>query len=134
MSSKRLPAYPAYLLGIPELHQASVAQRMAWAAERVTKRKEDIAYSLVGLFGVNMPMIYGEGDKAFPIPGRFLASAPSDFVNCGGITSPEQLSGHLFDKSASGLELTDVEPKARWHKERALIEAAINDPESDHSI
>jgi hypothetical protein len=43
----------------------SVAQRMSWAAERVTSRREDIAYCLLGIFGVNMPLLYGEGDRAF---------------------------------------------------------------------
>ncbi|KAI5995240.1 heterokaryon incompatibility protein-domain-containing protein, partial [Pisolithus marmoratus] len=43
----------------------SVAQIMSWAAERETERMEDRAYSLMGLFGVNMPMLYGEGNKAF---------------------------------------------------------------------
>ncbi|CZR69782.1 related to beta transducin-like protein [Phialocephala subalpina] len=54
-----------FLLGTAELRDASVAQRMSWAAKRVTKRKEDIAYCLLGIFGVMMPMIYGEGDQAF---------------------------------------------------------------------
>ncbi|KAI6133859.1 heterokaryon incompatibility protein-domain-containing protein [Pisolithus croceorrhizus] len=43
----------------------SVAQIMSWAADRITTRVEDQAYSLLGLFGVNMPMLYGEGKKAF---------------------------------------------------------------------
>ncbi|KAI5984779.1 heterokaryon incompatibility protein-domain-containing protein, partial [Pisolithus marmoratus] len=43
----------------------SVAQIMSWAARRVTTREEDRAYSLMGLFGVNMPMVYGEGKNAF---------------------------------------------------------------------
>ena len=43
----------------------SVAQRMSWAAGRQTSRIEDRAYSLLGIFGVNMPMIYGEGANAF---------------------------------------------------------------------
>src|SRR5436190_12974156 len=38
---------------------------MSWAANRVTTRKEDVAYCLLGLFGVTMPMIYGEKDQAF---------------------------------------------------------------------
>ncbi|KAI6022993.1 hypothetical protein PISMIDRAFT_353015 [Pisolithus microcarpus 441] len=38
---------------------------MSWAADRKTTRVEDRAYSLLGLFGVNMPMLYGEGLKAF---------------------------------------------------------------------
>jgi hypothetical protein len=43
----------------------SIAQRMSWAAKRKTKRIEDRAYSLMGLFDVNMPMIYGERENAF---------------------------------------------------------------------
>ncbi|KAF2010854.1 hypothetical protein BU24DRAFT_466618 [Aaosphaeria arxii CBS 175.79] len=38
---------------------------MSWAANRITKRVEDRAYSLLGLFDVNMAMIYGEREKAF---------------------------------------------------------------------
>ncbi|KAB5531397.1 hypothetical protein GE09DRAFT_973896 [Coniochaeta sp. 2T2.1] len=44
----------------------SVAEKMSWAAKRSTSRKEDIAYCLLGLFDVNMPLLYGEGcSKAF---------------------------------------------------------------------
>ncbi|CAN9332000.1 unnamed protein product [Alternaria alternata] len=38
---------------------------MSWAAGRQTKRKEDAAYCLLGLFNVHMPLIYCEGDQAF---------------------------------------------------------------------
>lgn len=41
------------------------AQILSWAADRRTTRVEDIAYSLLGLLDVNMPMLYGEGKKAF---------------------------------------------------------------------
>ncbi|KAF6819886.1 het domain-containing protein [Colletotrichum plurivorum] len=47
------------------LSAASVAERMCWASGRQTTRVEDRAYSLLGIFGVNMPLIYGEGDRAF---------------------------------------------------------------------
>ncbi|KAF4500194.1 Vegetative incompatibility HET-E-1 [Fusarium agapanthi] len=43
----------------------SVAGIMSWASMRQTTRLEDQAYSLMGLFDVNMPLIYGEGPKAF---------------------------------------------------------------------
>ncbi|RDX42871.1 HET-domain-containing protein [Lentinus brumalis] len=43
----------------------SVAQRMSWAANRNTTRVEDRAYCLMGIFGVTMPPLYGEGDMAF---------------------------------------------------------------------
>ncbi|KAL7281287.1 hypothetical protein ACG7TL_004596 [Trametes sanguinea] len=47
------------------LSSVSVAQRMSWAAKRKTTRVEDEAYSLMGIFGVNIPVIYGEGSNAF---------------------------------------------------------------------
>lgn len=43
----------------------SVAQRMSWASGRLTTRIEDMAYCLLGIFDVNMPLLYGEGWKAF---------------------------------------------------------------------
>ncbi|KAI6097099.1 heterokaryon incompatibility protein-domain-containing protein, partial [Pisolithus croceorrhizus] len=86
----------------------SVAQIMSWAADRKTTRVEDRAYSLMGLFEVNMPMVYGEGKKAFqrlqlkiirrssdhsifawdlhiPRTGGVLADDPSDFRDYGNI-------------------------------------------------
>jgi hypothetical protein len=48
-----------------DLRHASVAKRMSWAARRETARTEDIAYCLLGIFDVNMPLLYGEGKKAF---------------------------------------------------------------------
>jgi hypothetical protein len=44
-----------------DLETVSVAQRMSWVAKRKTTRIEDKAYSLMGLFDVNMPLLYGEG-------------------------------------------------------------------------
>ncbi|OGM48982.1 hypothetical protein ABOM_003095 [Aspergillus bombycis] len=45
------------------LDSVSVAKRMSWAAHRKTTRPEDAAYCLMGIFSVNMPMVYGEGEK-----------------------------------------------------------------------
>ncbi|KAG7284567.1 hypothetical protein NEMBOFW57_010945 [Staphylotrichum longicolle] len=43
----------------------SIATKLSWAAKRQTTRVEDRAYSLLGLLGINMPLIYGEGERAF---------------------------------------------------------------------
>ena len=43
------------------LSDFSIEERMSWAAGRETKREEDAIYSLLGLFDVHMPPIYGEG-------------------------------------------------------------------------
>lgn len=42
-----------------------VARKMSWAAKRQTKKVEDIAYCLLGIFDIDMPLLYGEGTKAF---------------------------------------------------------------------
>ncbi|KAH9914156.1 heterokaryon incompatibility protein-domain-containing protein [Epithele typhae] len=52
------------------LHQKSLvsvpaAKRMSWAAKRQTSRCEDEAYSLMGIFDIHMPTIYGEGSRSF---------------------------------------------------------------------
>ncbi|KAK2473493.1 hypothetical protein H9L39_15668 [Fusarium oxysporum f. sp. albedinis] len=61
-----------------ELETTSIAQRMSWAADRVTTRKEDGAYSLMGIFGINMPLLYGEGDKAFYRLQEEIMGVPDD--------------------------------------------------------
>jgi hypothetical protein len=43
------------------LSEFDVNERMSWAWDRETKRPEDRAYSLLGIFGIHMPLIYGEG-------------------------------------------------------------------------
>lgn len=55
----------AILVGEKTVESASIAKRMSWASKRETTRPEDLAYSLMGIFSVNMPMLYGEGKRAF---------------------------------------------------------------------
>ena len=47
------------------LKNVHASQKMYWASGRETTREEDRAYSLLGLFGINMPILYGEGSYAF---------------------------------------------------------------------
>jgi hypothetical protein len=52
-----------YLWGGTTFRSACIATRMSWMANRTTKRKEDLAYSMLGIFHVTMPIIYGEGER-----------------------------------------------------------------------
>ncbi|KAH8662480.1 hypothetical protein BX600DRAFT_513311 [Xylariales sp. PMI_506] len=47
------------------LQSAPIAEKLSWAARRHTTRSEDMAYCLLGLCGVSMPLFYGEGSNAF---------------------------------------------------------------------
>ena len=100
---------PEHILtgGLQSGNRPCVAQIVSWAANRTTTRVEDRAYSLMGLLDVNMPMLYGEGKKAFHRlqleiirvsndqsifawghdsktvrPGNILADDPSFFEGC----------------------------------------------------
>ena len=52
---------PGPVLEGAALSEFTVNERMSWARDRETKRPEDRAYSLLGIFGIHMPLIYGEG-------------------------------------------------------------------------
>ncbi|KAF5357389.1 hypothetical protein D9758_005888 [Tetrapyrgos nigripes] len=57
---------PTAVLLKGDTRSISIAQKMSWAARRETTRVEDQAYCLMGIFGVNMSPIYGEGlENAF---------------------------------------------------------------------
>ncbi|KAF4584382.1 ankyrin repeat-containing protein [Ophiocordyceps camponoti-floridani] len=95
------------LSGEADMETASIAQKMSWAAKRETTRVEDGAYCLLGVFGINMPLIYGEGERAFfrlqeeimkvsddhslfaweasDARGGLLATSPAAFLQCGSI-------------------------------------------------
>ncbi|KAM0330693.1 hypothetical protein ACHAQA_003645 [Verticillium albo-atrum] len=61
------------------VEKSSVATVMSWAAKRQTTRVEDAAYCLMGIFGVNMPLLYGEGQGAFKrLQEHVLVKFPMD--------------------------------------------------------
>ncbi|KAK1750038.1 heterokaryon incompatibility protein-domain-containing protein [Echria macrotheca] len=61
------------------LRRTCIGQRMSWAALRQTTRREDIAYCLLGIFQVNMPLLYGEGDRAFVRLQEEIIKTSTDF-------------------------------------------------------
>ncbi|KAK8041913.1 HET-domain-containing protein [Apiospora rasikravindrae] len=108
-----------------QLDNYSVAARFSWAAKRETTRKEDLAYCMLGIFGVYMPLLYGESENAFlrlqeeiskstndisifawqAEPGdeqRFrglFARSPAEFINCARVTREPSVS--RYDKEYS---------------------------------
>jgi hypothetical protein len=58
---REITGIPIKALQGGSLSNFSVTERISWAGKRETSRKEDQAYSLLGIFDVNMPLIYGEG-------------------------------------------------------------------------
>ncbi len=78
------------------LEYVSIARRMSWAAYRQTTREEDLAYSLMGLFGVHMPTIYGEGRNAFlRLQEEILKRSPDQTLFAWGRRASEHLLAKL---------------------------------------
>lgn len=69
---------PEILTGSRSVETTSIANRMGWAAHRVTTRPEDTAYCLMGIFSVNMPLLYGEGNRAFTRLQEEIMKASTD--------------------------------------------------------
>ncbi|KAI0714031.1 hypothetical protein C8T65DRAFT_773106 [Cerioporus squamosus] len=85
------------------LTSITVARRMSWAARRVTTRKEDEAYSPMGIFGVNMPAIYGEGALAFGrLQEEILKQVPDQTIFVWD-TGHSSLDADEHDESRSSL-------------------------------
>ena len=111
------------------LDQTSIATKMSWVSRRKTSRLEDMAYCLLGIFDINMPLLYGEGSKAFmrlqleiirksddesifawKSPHRYdrqqgmLASWPTWFVDCGDIRTYVKFLRPAYSMTNKGLE------------------------------
>lgn len=92
-----------------EVNEIPVAQRFSWAADRETTRIEDIAYCLLGIFDVNMPMLYGEGPKAFlRLQEQILAQSADLSLFLWTIDSQEDFSGLLATSPACFREMKHV--------------------------
>ncbi|KAI8955475.1 heterokaryon incompatibility protein-domain-containing protein [Xylaria longipes] len=78
----------------------SIAQRMSWASQRQTTRIEDQAYCLLGLFGVHMPLLYGEGHQAFVRLQQEIMKESDDQTIFAWFSAPSpHLSGGLLASS-----------------------------------
>ncbi|KAF2809939.1 HET-domain-containing protein [Mytilinidion resinicola] len=110
--------------------EVSVAKRMSWASKRMTTRDEDRAYCLLGLFDVNMPLLYGEGRKAFlrlqeeiiktsddeslfawslrslVSTDGILAPSPAEFSKSSSIEAIPGHGGHEYSLTNKGLKIT----------------------------
>lgn len=94
-----------------ELTTVSVAQRMSSVSQRTTSRVEYLAYCLLGLLGVNMPLLYGEGSKAFQKLQEEILKLSNDhslFVWYDSNPSKSRFSGLLANSPSQFRDFGDV--------------------------
>jgi hypothetical protein len=90
---------------------ACVAQKMSWAAKRKATRVEDMAYCLLGLFDVNMPPLYGEGEKAFlRLQLEILKTSDDESIFAWVDDDPNRLGGLLASSPNQFKQSGNVRP------------------------
>ena len=119
------------LLGSP-LSSFSVADRMSWTLSRRATREEDQAYSLLGIFDVHMPLLYGEGEKrAFKRLQYSIEreTKPHIELNRGRAKLRSSTSFHYGVLAANGFRLLTLRPGPLGSKITGQIqEFELSDP------
>lgn len=84
------------IIGDDQLSKYNVAEKMSWASQRETTRIEDEAYSLMGIFNIHMPMLYGEGRRAFLRLQEEILRTTEDYSMFAWLARPSLKSYGLF--------------------------------------
>jgi hypothetical protein len=110
------------------LSEFDVAERFSWAEQRQTTREEDGAYCLLGIFGIYMSLIYGEGsDNAIKRLRRKIQRPMKDIEErlgkiCSWLSAPDPSTNHNkaceHRQAETGLWLLESAKFTEW-KERA---------------
>ena len=125
---KEITGIPVDILCGGSLSEYCVAEIMSWAWNRKTTRVEDIAYSLLGVFNINLPLLYGEGNKAFVrlqeeilrTTGDYSLFAWTDDRSTSFVESIFASSPRQFRKEKSAytkdrlLDLVSIDPPSVW--------------------
>ena len=122
-----------------QLFRACIAEETTWTSKNYTSRKEDVAYCLLGLFQINMPLRYGGGSKVFlrleleiikycndesifawisPCGGfnGLLATSPVDFIDSGDIGRDRGIARPSYTMTNRDLQCWVEEHNVHTHK------------------
>ncbi|KAF2626317.1 HET-domain-containing protein [Macroventuria anomochaeta] len=108
---------PVDALAGSDLSEFDVAERFSWAGKRQTTREEDGAYCLLGIFGIYMSLIYGEGkDNAIKRLQKKIQEATEDIagVSVSNIKIHSRDQEGRLGKICSWLSAPD--PSTNYHK------------------
>jgi hypothetical protein len=113
-----------------DLSAFSIEERYSWAKNRETKRQEDRAYSLLGIFNTSMPPLYGEGiERAFyrlndeiqkrasniqpPMDAMFTSMERQGTTNDHSVAAPSHHDPDFLDAKRLGPEIFTraIEPR-----------------------
>ncbi|KAF2440363.1 HET-domain-containing protein, partial [Karstenula rhodostoma CBS 690.94] len=122
-----------------QISEFTVSERFSWTENRQTTREEDAAYCLLGIFGIYMPLIYGEGkdnatrrlkkvvhEASQDVTGDFVDSTQSGRQSqkerlrkiCNWLSAPDPSANyhkaHKQRQAGTGIWLVEGEQFTRW--------------------
>lgn len=95
-----------------------VAKKMSWLSRRVTSRAEDMAYCMLGLFDVNMPLLYGEGGQKAFLRLQLEIIRKSDDESIFAWTSNQISNGMLAPQPSCFADSWDISIYGKSEKKR----------------
>jgi hypothetical protein len=104
-----IPSVTLYLGLNAQNDKFCAASKFSWAARRQTTRVEDIAYCLLGLFQVSMPLIYGEGARAFHRLQEAILHNSADLTVFAWSTPSHGLYDNYFAPSPQYFDWADLD-------------------------
>ncbi|KAK6215820.1 HET domain-containing protein [Colletotrichum tabaci] len=124
---------PDVLADEKPISECNAAERLSWAARRETTRVEDIAYSLLGIMGVTMPLLYGEGKHAFVRLQEAVMKEREDYTLMLGGLATYIIHRIGSRKSGSLLSISDISMPGDWEYSPPLAESPssflVQDPD-----
>ncbi|KAG1735705.1 uncharacterized protein EDB91DRAFT_550753 [Suillus paluster] len=96
-----------FVPGLRDVGPDEVKKRMGWLASRRTAKIEDMAYCMMGIFGVHMPVMYGEKKHAFVRLQKEIMNLTEDLSLFDWVGEPSDLHSYFashprcFAKSAA---------------------------------
>src|SRR6266480_980749 len=122
---ERITGIPVDILCGGNLSEYCVAEIMSWAQNRKTTRVEDVAYSLLGLFNINMPLLYGEGNKAFVRLQEEILKSTGDY-SLFAWTDRRPSIDNIFASSPS--QFRKLAEDAKYTKDQSMDLTSITPP------
>ncbi|KAI0708193.1 heterokaryon incompatibility protein-domain-containing protein [Cerioporus squamosus] len=104
----------------------SIAQRMSWIGQRRTTRPEDETYSILGLFDIHMPILYGEGRDAFRRLQEEIVKRSAD------TTLFAWDDDHLDDRQRSSLFAPSPSAFALWNTTLTAPQCIVGEVNPNH--
>jgi hypothetical protein len=108
---------PIEALSDSDLFKFDVGERFSWAQNRHTTREEDGAYCLFGLFGVHLPLIYGEGrEKALKRLDREIQANLDDIASASVTEAKTRSQGQEERLGKISSWLLAPDPSTNYYK------------------